>query len=1225
MFPTDRFQIQRRLGAGGMGVVYQAYDREQDAVVALKILRALDEHSLYRFKKEFRSLVDLHHPNLVRLGELFCENERWFFTMELLHGLPLLEHVGQAGRDRARPRPRAETLTSRALRALALPGAGGRRFDEGRLRTALCQLARGLLALHEAQKVHRDIKPSNILVTTSGRTVLLDFGLVAEMEDGLQRSDVQIIGTVPYMAPEQAAGLPVGWESDWYSLGAVLYEALTGTTPFGGTVPFVLAAKQQGDPVPPNRLCRHVPSDLAALCMDLLQRDPARRPSGREVLVRLGAPEPARAAAFERTDSSHGTSVPFVGRAEELAALEQAFRESCAGGPVVAFVHGESGLGKSALVHRFLQRLALARPDMVALSSRCFERETVPFKAFDGIIDALSHRLGRLDPLLAARLVPRDTSALVKLFPALQRVPAMTALVEPPVATSNPQQLRARAFSALRELLGKLAQSRPVVLFIDDFQWADADSRALLSEVHLHAEAPALLLVATVRSSADALPAGPIRCLALGRLPPEDARTLARALLESTALDGPAIAPGLAEEAGGHPLFIVELARHLALAGMSGPNVSLDDLVAARIDGLEEPARRLLEVVALAGQPLSRQVAVEAAQVEPQDASGHVTSLAALRLLRAARAGGEQALEAYHDRIREAVVVRLDAERRKSHHERLAEALERAGTAGRDPLVLVRHLEAAGRGLRAAELAVRAARRAAETLAFDQAAELYRTAFRLSPPSHALERQHRLALAEALANAGRGAEAAEAYLQAAPGATAADQLECWRRAAEQLLTSGQIERGLEVLETVLGLIGARLPSSSGGALISLLWHRARLRLRGLRWQCRDESEIAPADLVRVETYKAASVGLALVDTIYGSDFGARSLLYALRCGEPRRIARALATEAMYVAAQGCRGARRAHQLVAEVTRIAAPREDPFLLGWRTGTLGIVAYLLGQFRVARDNLREAETIFRNQTNGTAWELDSVRAFLLFSLRRMGSMGDLRHFRQDYLGDDRRRGDLYGGALHTLASNIVWLAEDAPQAALADLETATWWPPGPRFHLQHWQDLRARVEIALYCGRPPDPHELRLFDVLGRSLLLRVQAVRTETHWMQARLALQQIEREGDRAAVLRRAARLARWLERERVGYATVWARLVRAALAVQAREPARAIAELEIAILEGESLDLGLCVAAARRRHGELLGGPTGRALVDRADAWMREEHIRNPERMTEVVAPGFA
>jgi len=145
---TKRFELRKKLGSGGFGDVYDARDRERGTRLALKALRSTDPDWIYRFKREFRIAADLAHPNIVRLFELFVENERWYLTMELVDGIHLRDYVVRA---------------------------------PDQLRASFRQLALGLVELHRAKCLHRDLKPSNVIVEASGRVVLLDFGLaVAE-------------------------------------------------------------------------------------------------------------------------------------------------------------------------------------------------------------------------------------------------------------------------------------------------------------------------------------------------------------------------------------------------------------------------------------------------------------------------------------------------------------------------------------------------------------------------------------------------------------------------------------------------------------------------------------------------------------------------------------------------------------------------------------------------------------------------------------------------------------------------------------------------------------------------------------------------------------------------------------------------------------------------------------------------------------------------------------
>ncbi len=227
---NERYEVVRRIGEGGMGVVYEALDRERGQIVALKSLLSFSPAALFRFKQEFRTLADVHHPNLVRLHELVVtEGDNVFFTMELVNGTDFLTHVQKPGsRREAQPhgnrvslppsrimrvaytRPEQVTAPLRLGPAEAappvqpFPRSSPADFDA--LRRALRQLVEGVQALHAAGKLHRDLKPSNVRVSPEGRVVILDFGVATDLsrrvDANLSEAD-EVVGTVRYMAPEQ--------------------------------------------------------------------------------------------------------------------------------------------------------------------------------------------------------------------------------------------------------------------------------------------------------------------------------------------------------------------------------------------------------------------------------------------------------------------------------------------------------------------------------------------------------------------------------------------------------------------------------------------------------------------------------------------------------------------------------------------------------------------------------------------------------------------------------------------------------------------------------------------------------------------------------------------------------------------------------------------------------------------------------------------------------------
>ncbi len=484
-----------------MGVVYEAHDDKLGAAVALKTLIGLEPAAVYRFKQEFRALADVSHPNLVALHELLAEEGRLYFTMELVEGVDFIAHVrgargGDASMDStvAPDEVAGEGPAPRVLVHVGSPSTPGARFaalDLGLLRSALRQLAEGVFALHTAGKLHRDLKPSNVLVTAEGRVVILDFGLVSDRVGGGlgMTAEGVVMGTPAYMSPEQGGGRRARPASDWYAVGVILFEALTGELPFSGAPLRVMLAKQIEEAPSPRALAPDAPEDLCDLAAALLRRDPDARPSGEEILRRVGG-EPGPLAGPPLAQRAR-----FIGRAAELRELDLALKQALAGHATLALVHGRSGMGKSALLRHFADELG---SDVVVLSGRCYERESVPYKAFDSLVDRLAEHLRRLPDDEAAALIPRDAGALARLFPALRRVPA----VPPPEGgdARDERERLARAYAALRRILRGIASIAPLVLTIDDLQWGDADSARMLDALLAPPEPPPLLVVGAYRS-----------------------------------------------------------------------------------------------------------------------------------------------------------------------------------------------------------------------------------------------------------------------------------------------------------------------------------------------------------------------------------------------------------------------------------------------------------------------------------------------------------------------------------------------------------------------------------------------------------------------------------------------------------------------------------------------------------------------------------------------------
>jgi predicted ATPase len=373
-----------------------------------------------------------------------------------------------------------------------------------------------------------------------------------------------------------------------------------------------------------------------------------------------------------RTTPAPVSRPPFVGREHELRELERAFAQSSAGGAVAVVVRGESGVGKSALLDKLVESLGTRA---LALTSRCQERETVPYKAFDGVIDALSRYLSRLGKAeIAAQLAPEALATLARLFPVLSRLEALAAL--PPAPTLSSPELQTRGFAALRQLLTRVRARQPVVIVIDDYQWADADSMALRREV-LRDDGPAILLVTSARSDAFPRPelfeaAGDLRQLELARLPASDARALVDQLFAYAGVDDPDGAAQIVEGAQGHPLYLAQLVRDSLESGARG--AGLDAAIWARIRRLDEPLRRVVELVAVAGRPLAQEIAAACAELEFSEFARLSTVLRAANLVRTSGARRSDTVEPYHDLVRAAVMHHLAPDEVRGYQQRVEHA-----------------------------------------------------------------------------------------------------------------------------------------------------------------------------------------------------------------------------------------------------------------------------------------------------------------------------------------------------------------------------------------------------------------------------------------------------------------------------------------------------------------------------------------------------------------------
>jgi eukaryotic-like serine/threonine-protein kinase len=1211
---NKRFELIRRLGEGGMGVVYEAFDKELGVRVALKTMQKVDGEALLFFKNEFRALQHIHHPHLISLGELLVEGDKVFFTMELVHGEDLLRYVRPGEKGVVRELASNHEVATAEHRVAHDRGDRGRPlFDETRLRNTLSQLSSALMAMHSAGKVHRDIKFSNILVTPEERLVLLDLGLVTGVQGPSIEGRGRALGTAQYMAPEQLLGEAITPASDWYSVGVLLYFALTGQYPFLGQPAEILARKCACDVVPPSAHVDDVPRDLEVLCLDLLKANPNERPTGLAVFERLGS------SSAPTSEVANANESIFVGRSDELSVLQKAYAEARRGRPVTVMIEGESGVGKSALVRHFLDE-KLHQSENVVLRGRCYERESVSYKAIDEVMDALGFWLTECGAQVTGAL-PEDVHLVPHAFPSLTNVPSVADACRraPPTAPRS----RLAVFAAVRALWAKVATQGPLVVWLDDLQWADDDSLALLSSV-LQRDAGdqplPLLLLATIRSDAAlssrvaGLP-GIIHRFTVRGLSGEDTRVLASRLMrgQSHSIDLDTVS----KEAAGHPLFLNALLRHRKTHRESGA-IRLDDALLARVDEMSVGAQEILNVVVVAGGPMPQGLVADVLGKQFGDLVKPVAELRAAQLVRTSGAHRTDIIESFHDRVRESCLARFEPRLLQEWHVRLARAFEAASSDDFEQLAF--HWGQAGQNEAALRYAIRAAGVAAKAMAFERAARLYRMAIgHTGDAAKRLELQ--VALGDTLTHAGRGEEAAAVRLEAAAAANTADALELRRRAMGNLFQCGAFDRGIPALRELLAEEGFALNLAPWRSFGSLAVQRTRLALQGLKYPRTRDVQVDPVMTRRLDMAWSTGMALGFVDTFAAADFQCRALRMALKLGEPNRLARCFGGEAMFVSTAGHKVLEQTRSLLSRARALSSQLDEPYTEFIVTAAHGISGFLEGDYRQCFLECGRAGAVYEDRGVGAEWENAVVQ---LFGVWAQWWLGDIDGFMSRFaallrLADERKDASL-GVTLRSGYANVYWLLRgEVAEARRAAEDARKAFYSGVR--LRHWHDLQAQVSIDLYQG---DGHSAlarceESLWALRKSLTLNIQQVRICFSDLKARSALVALKTSPSRQRKLVAFARRhASSIEQEGAPWALPLAALRYAGIAASLGDHDEAGGKLVSAIRGFDAAGMKLYARLSRIRLAQLCGD------VVHCAQQLSALGIAEPQRILEMHAPGF-
>jgi tetratricopeptide (TPR) repeat protein len=905
-----------------------------------------------------------------------------------------------------------------------------------------------------------------------------------------------------------------------------------------------------------------------------------------------------------------------VGRDGELRELRRAYRSLVSGESCILELHGQPGIGKSTLLGRFAREVR-DEGDVLVLAGRCHEREAVPFKAVDGVVDALALYLRSLPRSEAAALMPREAHLLAQVFPELATVAAVRDVPRRP-AVEDARERRRRAFAALKELLARLSDKRPLVVTIDDLQWGDCDSAPLLAELVSWPEPPRMLLVASyrtgdvetsvaLRSILEVLRAAavPRRELALDPLPTEEAMVLARQLLEDANDD---VLRDLVDRGQGHPLFLAELARELPLVdGATVETPSLADLLWRRVRRLPGDVRALLETMAVSGEPIGQALCFEAAGL----GAGGGDALRVLRAEHLARGTDEGVVDVFHDRIREAILGQVDASTRRMRHLTLARTMEERDD--RDAEALARHFDAADEHARAGHYAAIAGDAALDNLAFDRAAGLYRMSVeRLAPDGEGLY----VKLADALLHAGSTAAAGRAYIAAADHAEGARAIDLKRRGAEHLLRMGDAEMGLAVALETLDAVGQKVPASPRRGTWELLYHTLRMRLSGFQCELVDPSTVDRHRLLELDVLRSASYGLEFVDITTAIALGARYCRLALDVGEPSRAVRGMAQATL-----GLLGEQRARPaLVDEVldraAALAQEIDDPASLVEVRLIRARSHHYCGQWAEAVALYDESLAMIEERCPGLATEQRLTQWHRAYAAAKCGRFVDAQVGRR-WLMDALDRQDPVSEKAVCLTTLV------AERLAAGDLDQAR-----DDAHRGDALETRCALEllqaeaqgaVAMYSGQPGEAARLweRAWPTLRSTKMLVLPGFRV----VAARASAMALIAMGDRRA-LDMAKRLGRGLKRMRMDYAIAARASIEAGVHWGKGDEERAAAEMADAAEHYAAAQMAIDAATCRHRLGQLRGGDEGTAMMNEAIETLRRHGIAEPERWMAMQLP---
>lgn len=604
MTPTSlgHYELYAKIGQGGMGEVFRAFDTKLNRLVAVKVMRPgvqLRANGVRRFLREARAASALNHPNIVTIHDIGqTPTGEHFIVQELIDGRTLRGMLDA-------PMPIA-----------AIVEIGG-------------QVARALDAAHAVGIVHRDVKPENIMVRNDGYVKVLDFGLARVVDEDASEAATELeldtapgtmLGTRAYMSPEQTRGTEAGAPTDVFGLGVVLYEMAAGRRPFEGPTPLhVVSAILSQEPVPLAGLMPAISPAFDDLVQRMLDKEPGRRPLASEVIRVLTE----SVSAVDAAPSVHSRRIvtpvrKTVGREQEREQLRRAYARAKDGRGQILAITGEPGIGKSCLADDFLAELRLAGEWPILARGRCSER-LAGAEAYLPILESLDSLLRRrsgasLDTVIRTVAPTWYAQVATSSIEARMSTEERTARDEAPAASQG------RMKREMGALFQELSRIQPVVVFLDDLHWADVSTIDILNYLAGRLADLRVLMLVSYRPSDMALARHPFLAIktelqsrgvfeeiGLGFLEPADVERYLSLQFPGHMFPAP-FATLIHGKTEGSPLFMADVIRYVRDTG---------GIVEA--DGVWSLARALSDVPRDLPESVRAMIARKIDQVDAQD------------------------------------------------------------------------------------------------------------------------------------------------------------------------------------------------------------------------------------------------------------------------------------------------------------------------------------------------------------------------------------------------------------------------------------------------------------------------------------------------------------------------------------------------------------------------------------------------------------------------------